>query len=219
MEASITPASLNATDGFLATGYLSATSAENLSPTPTSGIRYSVRPRAFQLTSHCAERSAVLSWVIGYRSLVGFSPTMLRRTSARPMGPGWHDASAESPPAETASSSFEQRIIQRYAEISEGFASTPDNEFAPTRGMLHELTSSAASPTSGARPHPRLYQRLIPGYAWYWPSGCWGRRQRCNPFTSWDHKGSRPRLHSRARLRPLPGKRKVLATPSCAGGV
>jgi outer membrane protein assembly factor BamA len=68
--------------------------------------------------------------------------------------------------------SAEQRIRQRYSELSFGVRfDTRDNEFAPTRGMLHDLSvRGAAHPLGsestvwGGNANLRLYQRPIPSY-------------------------------------------------------
>ena len=64
------------------------------------------------------------------------------------------------------------RFKQRYAELAAGVRfDTRDNEFAPTRGMFHELSVRGATPAFGSESNVvganvtlRFYQRLIPSY-------------------------------------------------------
>lgn len=115
------------------------------------------------------------SWVVGYRfQLYGFKPfysaddlgqttgSQLSMDAAAGKLVGW----------DGRSSSFDQRFIQRYAEVVTGFRfDTRDNEFAPTRGMLHEVSLRGAahflgseSNVWGANATLRFYQRPIPSY-------------------------------------------------------
>jgi hypothetical protein len=115
------------------------------------------------------------SWVIGYGfRLIGFQPNYSAEDLGQTTGSQLSgDASAGKLAGWNGRlQSIEQRFIQRYAELSGGFRfDTRDNEFAPTRGMLHEISVRGAahalggeSNVVGANLTLRVYQRPIPSY-------------------------------------------------------
>jgi len=117
------------------------------------------------------------SVLLGYQFLlVGFQPTyrpddlgqdtgsQLSADAQRGLLGGWN---GQPDPADPY-----HRFKQRYAELSGGIRyDTRDNEFAPTRGMFHELSVRGAahalggeSDLFGANVTLRFYQRPIPSY-------------------------------------------------------
>jgi len=117
------------------------------------------------------------SLLFGYQFLlVGFQPlyrpddlgqdtgSQLDADAQRGLLVGWNGQPLPSDPY--------HRFKQRYAELSGGVRfDTRDNEFAPTRGMFHELSVRGASHAFGGESNLfganltlRLYQRLIPDY-------------------------------------------------------
>lgn len=115
------------------------------------------------------------SWIVGYRfRLVGFKPNYSAEDLGQTTGSQLSgDASSGKLVGwDGRLQSFDQRIIQRYAEVSTGLRfDTRDNEFAPTRGMFHEVSIRGAahalggeSNAWGANATLRFYQRLVPSY-------------------------------------------------------
>jgi len=154
-------------------------SPENPQPNPDfRGIRYYQYDLLVFPRVELAVRRALggpWSWVVGYRfELVGFKPNYSPEDLGQTTGSQLSgDASAGRLVGwDGRLQSFDQRILQRYAEVSTGVRfDTRDNEFAPTRGVLHELTLRGAahalgseSNVWGANATLRFYQRIIPSY-------------------------------------------------------
>jgi hypothetical protein len=154
-------------------------SAENPQPNPDfRGIRYyQYDLRVFPRVELAVRRSLAgpWSWVVGYKfELVGFKANYSAEDLGQTTG---SQLSADAAAGKLVGwdgrlQSFEQRIVQRYAEVSTGVRfDTRDNEFAPTRGVLHELTLRGAahalgseSNVWGANATLRFYQRVVPSY-------------------------------------------------------
>ncbi len=115
------------------------------------------------------------SLIAGYRfRLVGFKPNYSAEDLGQTTG---SQLSADAEAGKLVGwdgrlQGFDQRITQRYAEVSAGLRfDTRDNEFAPTRGMLHEVSVRGAahalggeSNAWGANATLRFYQRPVPSY-------------------------------------------------------
>jgi hypothetical protein len=154
-------------------------SDEQTGPNPAfRGVRYyQYDLLIFPSVSLAVHRSLGGPWsvVLGYRfQIVGFQPfypsddlgqttgSQLSQDAAAGKLQGWDGRPVPGNP----------RFTQRYAELATGVRyDTRDNEFAPTRGMLHELSVRGAahalggeSNVWGANATLRLYQRLIPSY-------------------------------------------------------
>src|SRR5262249_46669852 len=154
-------------------------SEEDPQPNPDfRGVRYyQYDLRAFPEIDLSVRRAigGPWSWVVGYRFLVmgfqpNYSPDDLGQTTGSQLSV---DAAAGKLRGwDGRLSSFEQRLIQRYAEAVTGIRYDPrDNEFGPTRGMLHEVSLRGAthalgseSNVWGANATLRFYQRPIPSY-------------------------------------------------------
>ncbi len=117
------------------------------------------------------------SILVGYQFLLaGFQPTyppedlgqdtgsQLSTDAAAGRIVGWNGRASPDGPY--------HRFVQRYAEVEAGVRfDTRDNEFAPTRGMFHEVSARAAahalggeSNVWGANATFRFYQRPVPSY-------------------------------------------------------